>query len=67
MHSDMGIIGACLGCGQQNEGGVMPGRFMGTADKLLADSATLIISVDRQVGEVGAKAAIGNRPRDADQ
>ena len=43
LHSDMGIVGACLGSGEEDQRGVKPGRFMGAADQFLADPATLIV------------------------
>ena len=66
-HANMRVIRSCQRSGQQNEHGIQAGCLVSLANQLLADSEPLIVSIDGQVGEIGAIAEVGDRARDANQ
>lgn len=63
LHADVRVIRSGQGRGQEDQNGVETRGLVGQADQLLADSSALVLLIDGQVGQIGAKAVIGDRAR----
>ena len=65
--ADVGIIAGGGGSGEEHDLGPRPQRLLGAADKLGANALPLMVAVNRQVGQVGHVAKVGQRPRNSHQ
>lgn len=67
LHSNMRVVGFGFRSRQQGQRGREPCDFVGSANQLATDALTLKAFVDREIGQVGAVAPVGDRARDPHQ
>ena len=66
-HTNVRVIGAGVGGGEQGKGRAQSRGFVRAADQLAANAAALVNLIDGQVGEVGAPRVVSQDPGNPDE
>ncbi|MPN62855.1 hypothetical protein SDC9_210608 [bioreactor metagenome] len=67
LKTQLGVVVVGLGGGEQDKHAGCAEAIPGFLDQLLADTLLLVIGIDRQIGQIGDIAEIGQRTCNADQ